>query len=210
MFDIATLLAFLTASMIIVLAPGPAQALTIARSISDGKEAGFMTAFGLNVGTIIHTLAAALGLSAVLATSAVAFAVVKYIGAAYLIYLGIQAFLSKEQAVVTQTALPEANLRQTFTKAVITGLLNPKVALFILAFLPQFVDPQRGSAFLQFTILGTLLAVIDVLYESILALAAGTFSDRLIHNPKAAIWRQHIMGTVLIGLGIRLALIGQQ
>jgi threonine/homoserine/homoserine lactone efflux protein len=208
MFDTATLLAFLAASIVIVLAPGPAQALTIARSISGGKEAGIVTAVGLNVGTIIHALAAALGLSAVLATSAVAFAVVKYIGAAYLIYLGIQAFLSKEQEAA-QAASPEANLRQTFTKAVVTGLLNPKVALFFLAFLPQFVDLQRGSAFLQFIILGIILAIIDMVYESILALAAGALSGWLVNNPKASVWRQRIMGVVLIGLGIRLALIVQ-
>jgi threonine/homoserine/homoserine lactone efflux protein len=209
MFDTATFLAFLTASIAIVLAPGPAQTLTIARSISSGKEAGMMTAVGLNVGTIIHALVAALGLSAVLATSAVAFAVVKYIGAAYLIYLGIKAFHSKEQEAA-QAAPPEANLRQTFTKAVVTGLLNPKVALFFLAFLPQFVDPQRGSAFPQFLVLGIILAVIDMVYESILALAAGALSGWLVNNPKAAVWRQRIMGIVLIGLGIRLALIVQQ
>lgn len=146
MLDIATFMAFLTASIAIVLAPGPAQTLTLARSISDGKKSGLMTALGLNVGTMVHTFAAALGLSAILATSVVAFAIVKYLGAAYLIYLGIKALLTKEQETKGVNA-SGANPWQAFTKAVITGILNPKVALFFLAFLPQFVDAQHGSVF---------------------------------------------------------------
>ncbi len=205
MFDTTTLIAYLAASIAIILAPGPAQALVLARSITHGKKSGIMTGVGLNVGTIVHAIAAALGLSAILATSAVAFATVKYLGAAYLVYLGVKALLTKEHQT-TLTNASRDNSRQAFTKAVITGILNPKVALFFLAFLPQFVDPQRGSVFLQFFILGVILAVLDILYESVLALVAGTFSGWFTHSPRFAVWRQRITGAVLVGLGVRLAL----
>jgi threonine/homoserine/homoserine lactone efflux protein len=205
MFDPATLMAFLTASLAIVLAPGPAQTLTLARSLSDGKRSGIMTAVGLNVGTMVHTLAAALGLSAVLATSAIAFAVVKYLGAVYLVYLGIKALLTKEQETPA-VDIARADPGPAFTKAVITGILNPKVALFFLAFLPQFVDARHGSVFWQFMLLGVILAVLDMGYESVLASVAGTLASWFTSKPKIAAWRQRMMGAVLVGLGIRLAL----
>ena len=204
MFDTSTLLTYLVASIAIILAPGPAQALVLARSISDGKISGILTGVGLNVGTIVHAIAAALGLSAILATSAVAFATVKYLGAAYLFYLGSKALRTKDyHATLTQS--PSGSWHQAFTKAVITGILNPKVALFFLAFLPQFVDPRHGSVFFQFLLLGIILAVIDMVYESVLALVAGTFSGWFTGNPGFAVWRRRVTGTVLVGLGFRLA-----
>jgi len=195
----------MAASVAIILAPGPAQALVLARTISDGKKNGIMTALGLNVGTIFHAVAAALGLSAVVATSAVAFGVIKYGGAAYLIYLGVKALRIKEHRThLTNTSI--VRTREAFAKAVLTGILNPKVALFFLAFLPQFVDAHRGSVFFQFLILGLILAAFDALYESVLALLAGTVSDWVTGNSRFALWRQRVTGTVLIALGIRLAL----
>lgn len=205
MFETTTLLAYLTASIAIILAPGPAQALVLARTLSEGKKAGVMTAIGLNAGTLVHAVAAALGLSAILATSALAFAVVKYLGAAYLVYLGLKALLAKEEA--STSANPAGSSPgQAFSKAVITGILNPKVALFFLAFLPQFIDPQRGSVFLQFLVLGGILAILDILYEAVLAAFAGTLSGWLAGSPRLALWRHRITGGVLIGLGVRLAL----
>ena len=205
MFDTATLFAYLVASIAIILAPGPAQALVIARSISDGKKLGVVTGIGLNVGTIIHAVAAALGLSAILATSAMAFAVVKYLGAAYLVYLGVKALLTKE-VQQAETGSSSASPRQVFRKAVVIGILNPKVAIFFLAFLPQFVDPQRGSVFWQFLILGLILAALDVVYESVLAFVADSLSGWFTNSQRFAVWRQRVTGVVLIGLGVRLAL----
>jgi threonine/homoserine/homoserine lactone efflux protein len=205
MFDTTTLIAYLAASIAIILAPGPAQALMLARSVSDGKKAGILTAVGLNIGTIVHALAAAVGLSTILVTSAVAFATVKYLGAAYLVYLGVKALLSKEHKT-NSINTTRAGSRRAFTKAVITGILNPKVALFFLAFLPQFVDAERGFAFLQFFILGVILAMLDIFYESTLALAAVTLSGWFRKNPRFASWRQKVTGAVLVGLGVRLAL----
>jgi len=144
MFATTTLLAFLAASIAIILAPGPAQALVLARSLGEGRKAGILTGIGLNVGTLVHTLAPALGLSAILASSALAFTIVKILGAGYLVYLGLQSLDAKNQPhAISRTVA--TNSYQAFTKAMITGILNPKVALFFLAFPPQFVNPARGA-----------------------------------------------------------------
>ena len=145
MFDSSTIITFLMASMAIIISPGPAQALSLANTLSGGKKAGIQTVLGLNASLIVHCLAAALGLSAILATSATAFAVVKYLGAAYLIYLGIKTFIAKENGIDLSNSSINSQSSKIFIKAMITGILNPKVALFFLAFLPQFVDPMRGS-----------------------------------------------------------------
>jgi threonine/homoserine/homoserine lactone efflux protein len=204
-FDTTTLIAFLAASLAIIVAPGPAQALVLARSISEGRRSGILTAVGLNTGTIVHACAAAFGLSAILANSALAFAFVKYLGAAYLILLGIQALLTN--AHPEHLANPAAAKPwQAFMRAVATGVLNPKVAIFFLAFLPQFVDPSRGYVFWQFLTLGLILAVMDILYESVLASAAGALSQWLARSLRMRLWRQRVTGLTLVGLGIRMAL----
>jgi threonine/homoserine/homoserine lactone efflux protein len=207
MFDSSTIITFLMASMAIIISPGPAQALSLANTLSGGKKAGILTVLGLNASLIVHCLAAALGLSAILATSATAFAVVKYLGAAYLIYLGIKTFIAKENGIDLSTSSINSQSSKVFIKAMITGILNPKVALFFLAFLPQFVDPMRGSVLIQFFILGGILGLLDIIYESVLVLIAGAMADWILRNKTFAIWRQRITGTVLIGLGLRLAFI---
>jgi threonine/homoserine/homoserine lactone efflux protein len=207
MFDSSTIITFLMASMAIIISPGPAQALSLANTLSGGKKAGILTVLGLNASLIVHCLAAALGLSAILATSATAFAVVKYLGAAYLIYLGIKTFIAKENGIDLSTSSINSQSSKVFIKAMITGILNPKVALFFLAFLPQFVDPMRGSVLIQFFILGGILGLLDIIYESALVLIAGAMTDWILRNKTFAIWRQRITGTVLIGLGLRLAFI---
>jgi len=205
MFEPTTLLTYMAASIAIILAPGPAQALVLARSINEGAKDGILTGIGLNIGTIVHAIAAALGLSAILATSATAFTIVKFLGAGYLVYLGVQALRSKTP-LDRQAQITSANSRQAFRKAVITGILNPKVAIFFLAFLPQFVNPARGFVFLQFLILGLILALLDICYESVLASIAGRLSNWFMQSPRFALWRQRATGAVLIGLGVRLAL----
>jgi len=206
MMDGTTLFAFVVASAAIIVAPGPAQTLVLARTVSGGRRAGVLTAVGLNVGTIVHAVAAALGLSAVLARSAILFGVVKYAGALYLVVLGIQALRSSGGDANEHAELPPGTGDGAFRKAVITGVLNPKVALFFLAFLPQFVDPHRGSAFLQFLVLGTVLATLDTLYESGLATLAGSVRNAFVRGSRFGRWQQRTTGTVLIGLGFRLAL----
>jgi threonine/homoserine/homoserine lactone efflux protein len=205
MFEPTTLLTYMAASIAIILAPGPAQALVLARSVNEGAKAGILTGIGLNIGTIVHAIAAALGLSAILATSATAFTIVKFLGAGYLVYLGVRA-LRSETPLDSQAQITSANSRQAFRKAVITGILNPKVAIFFLAFLPQFVNPALGFVFLQFLILGLILALLDICYESVLASIAGRLSNWFMQSPRFASWRRRATGAVLIGLGVRLAL----
>ncbi|MGA3287419.1 MAG: LysE family translocator [Bacteroidota bacterium] len=203
MYDSTTLITFITASIVIILSPGPAQALVLTRTISEGRKAGIITAIGLNTATFVHAIAAAVGLSAILATSATAYTIVKYLGAAYLIYLGIKAF-SKQERGKTSASTPGRGSTGPFAKAFITGVLNPKVALFFLAFVPQFVDPRRGWVILQFITLGAILAILDIVYESLLAIFVASMSTRFTQGGKFSVWRQRITGTVLIGLGVRL------
>jgi threonine/homoserine/homoserine lactone efflux protein len=201
MCDGKTLAAFVVASVAIILAPGPAQALVLARTLEQGRRAGLTTALGLNAATLVHALAAALGLSALLATSAAAFTVVKLAGAAYLLFLGIQA-LRVSAAPADASADDEAG--RALRRAFLTGLLNPKVAVFFLAFLPQFVCPARGSVVLQFVVLGTLLGLMDVAYESCLVLLAVRATGWL-RTRRAQAWRSRLTGMVLVGLALRLA-----
>lgn len=201
---------FVAASAALILVPGPAQALVLANTLTGGRRSGALTAVGLNVGTLIHAAAAALGLSALLATSALAFALVKYAGAAYLIYLGIQALRAKAgpqpqpQPQSATTATPTSN-KAPLTQAILAGTLNPKVALFFLAFLPQFVDPARGSVVVQMLILGATMAVMDTLYELALVSVLYRMRDRLVGNQRFMAWQSRISGVILIGLGLRLA-----
>lgn len=204
--DLAHLAAYLAAAVVLVLAPGPGQMLVLARSLGDGRAAGVVTSLGLNTGTLVHTLAAAFGLSAVLATSAIAFAVVKGIGAIYLVYLGIQALRARRGAAHVE---PESSigLRRTFTRAVVTGIFNPKVALFFLALLPQFVQPERGRVLLQFLVLGLILASVGFCWDCLLASAAGSLGAWIERSPRFEAWRQRVMGFVFISLGVHLALV---
>lgn len=202
MFEPATLLLFLVSAGAIVLAPGPAQALVLARTLSDGRRAGVMTALGLNLGTLVHAAAAGAGVSAVLATSALAFATVKLAGALYLMVLGVQAW---RRGAPLESAPAPVTSRQAVARAIVTGILNPKVALFFLAFLPQFVDPSRGPVLVQCLVLGTLLAALDVAYESGLVWLASAASTAFRH-PRVRLWQSRATGAVLVWLGVRLAL----
>ncbi|HSD83688.1 MAG TPA: LysE family translocator, partial [Anaerolineae bacterium] len=149
MFNLPNLPVFLLAALILLLTPGPAVLYIVARSLDQGRLAGLVSVLSIEVGNSVHVLAAALGLSALLLSSALAFSVVKYLGAAYLIYLGLRRLLSRDAAQPTAT-LQRQSLRRIFRQGVVVAVLNPKTALFFLAFLPQFVDPARGSAAAQF------------------------------------------------------------
>jgi len=204
MVDFPSYLMFLAASVALILVPGPAQALVIARTLAGGRRPGALTAVGLNVGTLFHAAAAALGLSAILATSALAFSIVKYVGAAYLIYLGIRALRAKAPPSVSSASASDSR-RSTLGQAIATGILNPKVALFFLAFLPQFVDPSRGLVLVQFLLLGASIALIDTLYELALVYLVSGMRERYLRNPRLLAWQARVSGVVLVGLGLRLA-----
>ncbi|MGH7718613.1 MAG: LysE family translocator [Gemmatimonadaceae bacterium] len=209
LFDGGTLLAYCLAATALVLAPGPGQALVIARSIEGGTRSGILTSLGLEIGTLVHTLAAALGLSAVLASSATAFTVVKYAGAAYLVVLGLLAFRQARRSTGAVVAAPPMNAHagsRLVLHAAVTGALNPKVAVFFLAFLPQFVKPERGAVLAQFVALGLILAVLGFAFDSLVAATAGRARARLLASARFAAWRERLTGAVLIALGLRLAL----
>ena len=169
----SSLILFVTGAVIILVIPGPAVMYVVSRSIGHGRAAGLISVLGIVVGTFFHVVAATLGLSALLASSALAFQVVKYVGAAYLVYLGIRT-LRRSDAEFVNAANGETRLLHIFGHGVLVNLLNPKTALFFLAFLPQFVDPSRGHATLQIFELGVLFAMMGWLSDSVWALAEGT------------------------------------
>lgn len=224
-FDAATLITYCAACVLLIISPGPGQALIIARTVEGGTRAGVTTAVGLQIGTLVHTLAAALGLSAILATSATAFTVVKYAGAVYLIVLGVLTLRKAGRAPATGGAPPQARApeeessgarvnpatrdKRLLLHATITGILNPKVALFFLAFLPQFVHPERGMVLLQFATLGVILSILGVIGDSLVAVAAGHLSGRMLSNQRLAAWRERVTGAVLVAIGLRLAFIAR-
>lgn len=204
LFDAPTLLAYLAAAVALVLIPGPGTAWIVAQTVAGGTRRGLQAGLGLETATLIHALAAGLGLSALLAASALAFEVLKWAGAVYLIWLGIKAWREKSDAhAATAAPTPAAHI---YKRSVMTGVLNPKVAVFFLAFLPQFVHPERGWVWLQFLVLGVLLSMVGFAHSSLLAFAIGRFGRRLKASARVTRWRQRAIGGVFVGLGLRLAL----
>jgi threonine/homoserine/homoserine lactone efflux protein len=206
----ANIYLFVAASLVVIVAPGPDNVYVLTRGVAQGREVALASAWGMCSGLLFHTTLAALGLSAILAQSALAFSVVKYAGAAYLIYLGLRALLSKEEFVPSAEAVPVANLRSFFLRGLTMNLLNPKVAVFFLAFLPQFASPASDGAALRLLALGLVFALLSVIVFSALALFSGVLGDRLNKNARLANVLQWLTGCVLIGLGVRLALSGRQ
>jgi threonine/homoserine/homoserine lactone efflux protein len=209
LFDAATFGAYLAAAAALVAAPGPGQALVMARTLQGDLRAGLLTSVGLNLGTVVHTVAAALGLSALLLASAMAFTLVKLVGAVYLVFLGARVLVRSlrarrvAEARHPEPAAPRVQSSRLLLHGAFTGVLNPKVALFFLAFLPQFVRPERGAVFAQFAVLGLVLATLGVMGDSIVAVIASRTGRRM----SAGVWRERLTGGVLIALGVRLALV---
>ena len=206
---VSTLIVFIAAALVLLLTPGPAVLYIVARSLDQGRTAGIVSAVGIGVGTLFHVVAAVVGLSALLVSSATAFSAVKYMGAAYLIYLGIRNFRERgEPAPVSLEDLGE--LRGVFYQGVVVNLLNPKVALFFLAFLPQFVDPGRGSVAIQILVLGLLLMLLGIISDSLYALLAGTLGNRLRNNAKFWRGQRYFSGSMYVGLGVLAAVSGSR
>lgn len=204
MIDWSVLATYIVVVFGLFLIPGPAVLLTLARSVSGGPRIGIATGFGIAAGDLVHTLMAVVGLSAILMTSALAFSIVKYVGVAYLLYLGIRAILEKPQPL-DMPKVQAITAGKAFRQAMLAELLNPKTALFFLAFLPQFVQPQNGSPFTQLMVLGLIFVAMSAAYTAFIAWGAGALTGFLRRN--AAIWRWQgkIVGAVYIGLGLRLA-----
>lgn len=205
MIHLPNLPVFLLAALILLLTPGPAVLYIIARSMDQGRLAGFVSVVSIEIGNSFHVLAATLGLSAILLSSALAFTVVKYLGALYLIYLGVRRLLTntKNREIAR---FQQQNLRRVFFQGVLVAALNPKTALFFLAFLPQFVDPSAGSVTLQLLTLGGTFVMMAIITDGTYALLASTAGGWLKKNRSFLRAERYLVGSVYIGLGVTAAL----
>lgn len=203
----SSLVLFLIAALVLALAPGPDLLYITTRGLDQGALAGLISALGVHTGVLIHTVIAALGLSALIASSTVAFALIKYAGAAYLCFLGLRTFLTWHEASVScpQHSISRAALRKVFYQGVITDVLNPKVILFFLAFFPQFVDPASASASIDMFLLGLVFVAVAFPIDAVVGLFAGNISKQLGHNRQHRRWGRWMTGSAFIILGIGAA-----
>ena len=199
---------FVGAALVMLLTPGPAVLYIVTRSIEQGRAAGLVSVLGICTGTLVHVAAATLGLSALLVSSAAAFTTVKYLGAAYLIVLGIQT-LAKRGAASTAAHVERVGLRRVFIQGVVVNILNPHTAVFFFAFLPQFVSPARSRVPLQMLTLGLLFIALATATDAAWAIAAGTAGDWIKRHPRFTRGQRYVTGGALIGLGAATALSGR-
>jgi threonine/homoserine/homoserine lactone efflux protein len=204
--DNASLLAFTAAALVVLLIPGPGVLYVVARSLSQGQRAGLTSVLGLSAGAFVHVVAATVGLSAILLASATAFGVVKMLGAAYLIYLGIRVLVARPASRAAEVVTARS-LRRVFTDGVVVSVLNPKIAVFFLAFLPHFADPSRGSVPRQIFVLGALYCLLSLCTDGAYALLASRlrnwFQGPLVRGPIS----RYASGAVYVGLGVSTALV---
>lgn len=204
-FDLATLVAFVSATMVVVVAPGPDTIYILTESLRSGRYAGVAAACGTAIGILVHTTAAVLGLAAILRTSALAYTAVKYLGVAYLVYLGVQTLRNDEEFEIQDDIAAESpSLRRPFRQAVTINITNPKVAVFVLAFFPQFVS-QTANAALQMSILGLTYATLSVLYLWVVAAFASRVRHIIVDSKTVSRVMQYASGSVLVGFGLKLA-----
>ena len=212
MFGIENYLGFILAAVLLNLTPGTDSIYIITRSVSQGQTAGFHSVLGITSGILVHTLLASLGLSVLLASSPMAFMIVKYIGAGYLCYLGLKMLLSKNTNSIASSLAGEQDVVskhgkagwQTYKQGVLTNVFNPKVALFFLAFLPQFIDSSYAYGMLSFLMLGITFAVTGFIWFSCLSLLSSGFSKSLREKPSIETLLNKISGVIFFGLGIKL------
>ncbi|MBP0581062.1 LysE family translocator [Labrys sp. LIt4] len=200
---------FVLASVTLLLTPGPAVLFIVARSVERGKVAGLVSVLGIHLGTIVHIVAAAVGLSALVVSSTLAFSVVKYLGAAYLIWIGIRTLLAPDLPPEI-SAKSNKPLHRLFQEGFIVNLFNPKTAIFFLAFLPQFVDPGRGALHWQILVLGFTFMGLGMLSDAMFALAAGAAGDFLRRSRRFLRFQRWFAGLSFIGLGVTAALVSRK
>jgi threonine/homoserine/homoserine lactone efflux protein len=201
----STLLLFAGASLALLAIPGPAVIYVVTRSLDQGRAAGIVSMLGVETGTFAYALAAAAGLTGLIAASATAFTVVRYAGAAYLLYLGARKMLAREEP---QEVVVGAGRSRLFLKGLLVQLLNPKIAIFFVAFLPQFVDASRGPIALQILVLGTIFTMLAVLSDGAYVVLAGALGGWIRTGRHAGRWLATLSGGVYIGLGLTAALSG--
>jgi threonine/homoserine/homoserine lactone efflux protein len=202
--SLSTYAVFLATAMVLLAIPGPAVLYVVTRSIEMGRLGGLASVAGISTGTVVHVVLATAGLSSLVLASRTAFDTVKYVGAAYLIALGIRRLLTRTADAAEEERSPRT-LRRAYTQGIVVNLTNPKTIVFIFAFIPQFVDPNAAHVSLQILVLGLSFACLGFLSDSVYALAAGTAADRLRGSPRIARFERWFGGTVLIGLGVAAA-----
>lgn len=206
MMSLHSYLLFVLAAVALILVPGPDMMYMLGRCLAQGRRAGILSAIGFNLGGYVHLTAAVLGLSAILATSATAFAVVKWIGAAYLVYLGLSALWSRQGPLAIETEVVAGRRSRTILwQAFLSDVLNPKVALFFLALLPQFVDRSAPHPTLQIILLGVTVNAIGLPTNIAIACCASRITRRLRHSGGTTLWLRRVLGVLFIGLGLRIA-----
>jgi threonine/homoserine/homoserine lactone efflux protein len=197
---------FALAALLLNLTPGNDMLYVAARSTSQGSKAGILSSLGIMVGCMVHIVAAMFGLSAIIAKSALAFDIIKYVGAAYLIYLGVRSVVSRKRSLKINTSIKKLSHQRIFWQGVVTNVLNPKVALFFLAFLPQFININQGNAAFQILFPGTWFNVGGSLVNIFVSLLFGKVGKWLSQSPAFIQWQERIAGTILIALGIKVAI----
>jgi threonine/homoserine/homoserine lactone efflux protein len=204
-----TLLLFAGAALALLVVPGPSVIYIVTRGIHQGRAAAFVSVLGVTTATLVHTVFAAAGLSAIIASSALAFSIVKYAGSAYLVYLAVRTWLDRSDEHL-DVPRPAADLRRVYVEGFLVNLLNPKTALFILALLPQFVDPARGAAGLQILLLGGILASLGLVSDGTYALASGSIGSWLRRRRSIAGIQRRVSAGIYAALGIGTALVGER
>lgn len=207
MTESGSVVLFALAALLLCVTPGPAVLYIVARSVGQGRAAGLVSCLGIALGGLLHVVAAALGLSALLATSALAFSIVKYAGAAYLIWLGLRK-LARAPEQGSDQRLAEHTLARVFYEGALVNALNPKTALFFLAFLPQFVVPSRGDVALQVALLGGLFLLIALCTDASWSLLASGAGMWLKHHSRYVTTERYVVGSVYLGLGLATAMSG--
>ncbi len=206
MIELTSLYMFIAASFLLCLAPGPDNIYVLTQGMTKSKKAAIITTLGLTTGLIIHTSAAAFGISVIFQTSEVAFNIVKYVGAAYLIYIAYQAFKHRNEALDLSVQNSSSELKKLYVKGFIMNILNPKVSIFFLAFLPQFVTPANGNIPLQMVILGLVFMIMTIVVFSSIGIAANMLSSKLLEKPSIVKYMNILTSFVLVSLGLKLAL----
>ncbi|GKS75856.1 LysE family translocator [Acidovorax sp. SUPP950] len=204
MLTFAQLLAFLLTAVLITATPGPDNLLVLGMGMSRGRWQGIVFGLGCALGCLSHTLLAVVGVSALIAASPVAFTALRWLGGAYLIWLGIQALRSPGAGRVDATGAPAQSLRSLFFKGMLANAINPKVVLFFLSFLPQFVVPAQGNVALQLGLLGLLFTLQAAVLFGLLGYFAGAIGAWLQRRPRAGLWLDRVAGTVFVGLGVKM------
>ncbi|MEE4000955.1 LysE family translocator [Tenacibaculum sp. FZY0031] len=203
---IENFIAFFVATLLFVLTPGIETVFLINKSISQGRRSGVYTSFGLNTGALVHTLFGALGLSIMVAKSALFFALIKYLGAAYLVYLGVAKVMSKKGLITeTNEEQKKNSAKSSFTSGFVTNILNPKVALFFIAFFPQFISPTEIENPVPFIIMGVIYAVMTTIWYLILTSFAGMFSTKIKENEKIGVRLNKVSGAIFVLMGLQIA-----